>query len=323
MSPRKLSSASGRKPASRNQVIEVGLRRFESFERFGSLFRSSGQVAEGRRLVAERLVEPQVLRQRVDPLLAADHVADPHRVVVDGACEVVGRVAVGLEDDLVVDQLPLAADLAAQEVLHDAFALGRHGQADRVGLPRRRPSLGLGCRQFTAPAVVAREALLGTVLAAHLVEPLAGAEATIGAARGEQPLDLLTVQVQPLALAVRALVPVQPEPAQSLDDRRLRLAARPRTVRVLDPQHERAAAAAREGEVDQRLVRGADVGVASRRRRHADPHRRHGLRSGRIHPRALSRYRASRRRCGCSSASPAPARSSVSTTCSIRRAASS
>ena len=43
MSPRKLSSASGRKPASRNQVIEVGLRRFESLERFASLLRSSGR----------------------------------------------------------------------------------------------------------------------------------------------------------------------------------------------------------------------------------------------------------------------------------------
>ena len=76
--PRKLSSAWGRKPASRNQVIEVGLCRLDSLERFASLLRSSGRWQNVGGSYPERLVEPQVLRQRVDPLLAADHVADRH-----------------------------------------------------------------------------------------------------------------------------------------------------------------------------------------------------------------------------------------------------
>jgi hypothetical protein len=47
-------------------------------------------------------IEQQVLGRRGDPLLAADDVGDPHEVVVDDDGEVVGREAVGLEDDLVV-----------------------------------------------------------------------------------------------------------------------------------------------------------------------------------------------------------------------------
>ncbi len=35
------------------------------------------------------------------PLIATDHVGGPHQVVVDGVGEVVGRDAVGLQQDLI------------------------------------------------------------------------------------------------------------------------------------------------------------------------------------------------------------------------------
>src|SRR5207247_6782692 len=60
---------------------------------------------------------------------------------------------------------------------------------------------------------------------------------------------------------VRPLVPVEAEPAEILKDRRLRLPGRALRVSVLNPQHEGAAAAAREQPVEQRRTGVADVEV--------------------------------------------------------------
>ena len=92
------------------------------------------QVAEDRRLPAEALVEPRVLRQRREPLLGADHVRDAHQVVVDHVGQVVGRKAVALQQDLVVDLRVVDRDVAAQQVVDDALALARHRQPHDVGL---------------------------------------------------------------------------------------------------------------------------------------------------------------------------------------------
>ena len=76
--------------------------------------------------------------------------------------------------------------------------------------------------------------------------------------------------MQPLGLAIRPVrpadvgpfVPVEAEPAQILEDARLRLARRALGVGVLDAQDERAVLAVREQPVEQRGARVADVQVA-------------------------------------------------------------
>ena len=55
-----------------------------------------------RRLPVEEAVQQQLLGHRADPLLGPQHVGDAHLVVVDHHRQVVRRVAVLLEDDLVV-----------------------------------------------------------------------------------------------------------------------------------------------------------------------------------------------------------------------------
>ena len=62
-------------------------------------------VRELRRVPAERLVELDVDRRGRDPLVAAHDVGDLHVVIVDHVAEVVGREAVRLEQDQVLDQL--------------------------------------------------------------------------------------------------------------------------------------------------------------------------------------------------------------------------
>ena len=128
-----------------------------------------------------------------------------------------------------------------------------------------------------AEAVVAGGLLRLLLGLAHLGEALGGAPAVVGVAVLEQPLDVGPVGVEPLGLAVgreraadvRALVPVQPEPAQGVEDLLLGVLAEARAVGVLDAQDELAALLAHEGEVEQRHVGRADVRVAGRRRRDA------------------------------------------------------
>ena len=65
----------------------------------------------------------------------------------------------------------------------------------------------------------------------------------------------LLVAREALHLEERALVPVQAEPAQAVEDRVHRLVGRALEVGVLDAQHERAAVPARVGPVEYSAVR--------------------------------------------------------------------
>ncbi len=235
------------------------------------------QVAEHRRLPAEPLVEPHVLRQRRQPLLGAYHVADPHQVVVDHVRQVIGGEAVALQQDLVVHLGVVEAELSAQQVAHHALAVARHRQADDARLAGRRASVGLGRRERPAQPVVAEVLLLRLLLLPERVEPLPRAEAAIRRPAPQQLVRVLAVDGAALALtvgsvrpaAVGALVPLQAEPAERLEDHRLAGARAALAVGVLDAQHELPAVLSGERVVEERDVGGAHVRVSRRARGNA------------------------------------------------------
>jgi len=232
------------------------------------------QVAQHRRLPAEIFVEQQVLGRRVDPLLAAQHMRDAHQVVIDHVGEVVGRHAVGLQQHLHVDLRPLEVDLPAQHVLHLAHALARHLHAHHVGLAGLEPCGDRGLAEPQAMPVVARLLLGGGLLAAQCIQSLGGAEAAERVPVLQQVIGMLAVDLAALALAIRrvrpahirAFIPFEPEPAQRFEDRGLGLAGAAHLVGILDAQDELAAVLAREAEVEQGNVGGADMRVAGGRR---------------------------------------------------------
>ena len=96
--------------------------------------------------------------------------------------------------------------------------------------------------------------------------------------------------MQALGLAVRAdavlrvgpLVPVQPQPAQVVENARLGLARRALGVGVLDAKDERPVVAVGQQPVEERRPRVADVQLTGRRGSEADSH--HVLRAGAPHP---------------------------------------
>src|SRR5690606_41804349 len=109
---------------------------------------------------------------------------------------------------------------------------------------------------------------------------LGRAVAVVRLALGQKLLHVLVVNVQPLALEVRAvgaahfgtLVPVNAEPFQILDDGPRRLLRGALQVRVLDAQDEGAAVMAGKQPVEQCRPRPADVQIAGRARRVPRPY---------------------------------------------------
>ena len=98
------------------------------------------QVGEDRERVAQRLEQQDVLGRVADVVLAADHVADPHRHVVHHHGEVVERVAVAADDDEVAAEVGgVDLDAVAHEVVpadHAGADPEAQGAAPALGLAR-------------------------------------------------------------------------------------------------------------------------------------------------------------------------------------------
>ncbi|CCH71629.1 hypothetical protein BN11_100019 [Nostocoides australiense Ben110] len=236
-------------------------------------------VRELRGLQPEPAIEQQMLGRGGDPLLAADDVRHLHLVVVHDDREVVGREPVGLEDHLVVG--PGRADLPPDQVVElQRHVVGdEHPHHGRLAETGQFAPLRLGLA--VAEPVVSGGLLVLLLLLTHLLQPLGRAPAVVGLALPEQLLDIRLVCREALGLPVGpdrsadvgAFVPGQPQPVQGVEDLLLAVVAEAGAVGVLDPQDELAALLAREGEVEQGHIGGADVRVPRGRGGDAQPHR--------------------------------------------------
>ena len=70
-----------------------------------------------------------MLGRRGQPTVAADDVADAHRVIVDGEGEMVGGEAIRLEEHVVVERLIAKGDRAHHQVLERRRAIDGDGLA--------------------------------------------------------------------------------------------------------------------------------------------------------------------------------------------------
>ena len=175
-------------------------------------FEQQRQVGELRSLPAKSLVEHDMERHRGQPFLATDDMADFHQMVIDDVGQVVGRHTVALEQDLVVQGVGLHFHLAANQVVHDDFAVFRNHETHRV-----RRAVGhqffdfffTHCQAvaqvFARLAIVDESLLVGFGLLAVLVEFLGGVEGDVGAAFGQEFVAVLLVKVFAVALLVGAV----------------------------------------------------------------------------------------------------------------------
>ena len=120
----------------------------------------------------------------------------------------------------------------------------------------------------------------GPLLGTQGVKSVAGAEARVGGATSHQLLDVFAGDLGAFALSVgpmratdvRALVPLEAEPPQGLENPLFAGDGAALTVGVLDPQDELAAVLPSQGQVEERYIGGADVGITGRAGRDAGSH---------------------------------------------------
>ena len=208
------------------------------------------QVRVARVLVAEGVEDEELLGRVGEMVVAADHVGDPHLGVVDGDREVVEDAAVAAGDDEVVVAAVGEGDRAADQVLDHGLAVVGHPQADRRALV-------IDGLSAVAP--------VGAVLGLPGLDLLGGRRVAVRGAGLEQPGQRGLVLLGPRDLGERALVPVELQPAQRVEDLLDVLLGRALAVGVLDAQDEAAASVAGGEPVVERRPRPTDMQGAGRR----------------------------------------------------------
>ena len=183
---------------------------------------------------------------------------DLHQMIVDDHREVVRREPVGFEEDLVVDVRVVEAHVAANVVLPFRHAF-RHEQPHHCGHAVRAFLRNLRLSRQAAP-VVARRLRPCALRIAHRRQPRRGARAPVRIAAGDESVRVLAVDGDAQRLDVwivrtadlGALTPVEPQPAQRLEDERLGSGDVALLVGVLDSQDEVAAGVARGEPCEER-----------------------------------------------------------------------
>ena len=217
-------------------------------------------MRELRHVPFEGAVDLRLAEGVVEVVVAADHMGDAHVVVVDNDRQIVGRRAVGAQNDQIVQFRILYRDLALHEVVDRRRAfLWRLQANDRRNARRRFRRIAI------APGTLdVYRALLGPRLGAHRLEFFRRAVTVIGPALREHLARDLGMARGTGELMDDVTIPVEPEPGEPIDDRGHRLGGRAHPVRILDAQPECAALAialvvARIEPVEQRGAGAADM----------------------------------------------------------------
>ena len=192
-----------------------------------------------------------------------------HVDVVGHDGEVVGRVTVGAQDDEVLDVGVVEGNRPAHAVVEARLA-GWHLEPDRARRARgfeRRRFIG---RAREAGAVVHPAAASGLGRLPLLLNRLGRAVAIVGASLRYQAIRHRAIAIEPLGLKVRrvrsadvgSFVPIEPEPAQPVEDAGHHFPRGPAGIRVFDAQHERPAMTPGVEPIEERRAGAADVEVS-------------------------------------------------------------
>ena len=229
------------------------------------------------RLRAERTRQQQLARRVRDVVLAAQHVRDAHRGIVDDVAEQECGRAIGPSNDEITQLVGQEALRSADQVLVQHLLARRDAKAQRGHLPPAfARAARRGVERGASAGVAWRMAAAERGLARHL-ELEWRAVARVRPARGLELLPRGGIERAALRLAVRARtiraigprVPVEAEPRQFRAERRDLGFVGARTIGVLDPEHETPAEAARVQPVEKRGARIAEVQCAGRTGREA------------------------------------------------------
>ena len=156
----------------------------------------------GRYLPSERLVQQVILRGGAEILRAAHDMGDAHGMVVDDVGKVVGRIAVLLDQDLILQLRIVHGDLAENRVGEGGGAFDRHFLADDIGRAGVEKLLDFLPGQIAAVAVIAAAG----ILALNGFQTLLGAEAAVCLALIDELFGKGEIHLSAFALDIGAVV---------------------------------------------------------------------------------------------------------------------
>ena len=195
-------------------------------------------------------------------------------MIVDHVGQMIGRQTIGFHQHLHVDLFPGNLDFATQHVVDHTDTLGGYLHTHHMRLTRRHTSGHLGIAQMQAMPVITRRLLVAHLLGTQRVQALTAAKTAESMPLVDQCFAVLLINCTALALAVgpvrptdiRAFIPIQPQPAQGVEDLLFGLGAGAHLIGIFDAQDELTTVLAGKAQVEQRNIGCADVGVTGWRR---------------------------------------------------------
>src|SRR5262245_45456216 len=178
------------------------------------------------------------------------------------------RIAIGLEQHLVVDLLVIKCDRLTKRIVYDGSGILLHLETHHTGLILLGSNV-CGC-QVTAVSVITQHLFLLTLLLPHGLQTFWGTPTAIGGTGSDQLLGIALIEGETLRLPVRsvrtahirAFVPLQPDPAQRAQDCFFIASVRARLIRIFNTDEKLPAVGAGKDIIKQPNIGGPYMGYA-------------------------------------------------------------
>ncbi len=233
-------------------------------------------MAEQRHLLGDAqfdqvTVQHDLARSGAQQILTAQHDVDAHQRVIDRVGQRVQRIAVRTHDHVIRHGTGLELDAATNQIVEGDVFVGHADTQGRLAAFSAESGLLL-LGEVAVVAIVAERLRTARGHVARL-DLLRSGEGFVGVAGLEQLGGDVLVDVAAFGLAVRAvgtadvdaLVPVDAQPVQGLDDLVVAFLGVTLRIGVFDAEHERALGVTGLGPVEQCGTDHADVRDAGRR----------------------------------------------------------
>jgi hypothetical protein len=191
-------------------------------------------------------MEDRDLSRRIGQMIVASNdMGNPHERVINHNREIIGRIAVGTQNNQVVQEVVLEDHSSFDQIINDRLAfLG--------GLEAQRSfAAWVSDAALAAPAIVSLLQSLGLSLLPPSLQFFCTAHTPIGMPTLKQRHGMLSVEIDALRLPKWTFIPVQSNPPQSFENGLDGFLRRTALVRVLDTKDEFASLPPREQPIEQ------------------------------------------------------------------------
>src|SRR5215204_1127892 len=169
-------------------------------------------MSEGRDRKSKRLEDRHLPRRVRQMIVPADDMGNLHKSIIDDDGEVICRIAVGPQNDKIIQYGIVEDDPALNEILDHRVTFLRRLKAKR-GIPRR-----IRKSQTAAAAVIARRQSLSFSLLAAGVEFFGLADTPVGLTFFEQLHGMVAIELHTLRLPEGAFIPIKSHPFHPFND---------------------------------------------------------------------------------------------------------